>query len=159
MFRSLFFCLTLTLLSTLSYAQETAKPENNAAMVSLPTCDDDKLHELLQRKISEYYHTRPAVSQLEQRMRKLITRHMNYFENIDVATFTPKDNIYVANKLMSAKINNGLEDNEIRICRTKITGNLPDVYLLIYPANYSYMVDIINFAGVSSNREFFVIYD
>lgn len=159
MFRSLFFGLTIILLSTLSYAQETAKPENNAANISLPKCDDEKLYGLLQRKITEYYHARPAVSQLEQRMQKLITRHMNYFENIDVAAFSPKDNIYVANKLMSVKINNGLEDNEIRICRTKITGNLPDVYLLIYPSNYSYMVDIINFAGASSNRDFFVIYD
>ena len=159
MFRSLFFCLTLTFMTTLSFAKETVEPKNNAVRAMLPACNDKKLHQLLERKIAEYYQTHPAVSQLEQRTQKLIIKHMNYFEDVDIATFTPQDNIYVANKYMTAKINNGLEDDEMRICRTRLTVNLPDVYLLIYSFNYSYMIDIINLAGASSNREFFVIYD
>ena len=159
MLRSLLLGLILILVSTFSYAEEIVEHNNNATKLTLPNCNDSKLHQLLQRKISEYYNTHLAVSQLEQRTQKLISRHMNYFEAIDTATFSPKDNIFVANKLMGVKINNGLEDNEIRICRTRITGNLPDVYLLIYPYNYSYMVDIINFAGVSSSRDFFIIYN
>ena len=60
---------------------------------------------------------------------------------------------------MSIKINDGLENKEIRLCRTTVVPNLPIIYLLIYPDNYYYMVDIINFEGTPSNREFFVIYD
>ncbi len=154
-------CLSLILfllLATPLQADETTL-KDNAEHQALPTCNDKKLHELLTAKISEYYQKHTAVSQLEKRMQKLLSRNMNNFNEVDIASFSPQDNIYVANKLMSIKINDGLENKEIRLCRTDSIPNLPIVYLLIYPDNYYYMIDIINFAGTSSNREFFVIYD
>jgi len=157
MMRCLSFVLFL-LLSAPLHADEIAI-KDNASHLSLPTCDDKKLHELLTAKISEYYQKHSAVSQLEKRMQKLISRSMKHFNEVDVASFSPQDNIYVANKLMSIKINDGLENKEIRLCRTTVVPNLPIIYLLIYPDNYYYMVDIINFEGTPSNREFFVIYD
>ena len=141
------------LLSTEVKPVEIARP-------SLPECNDEKLQRLLDEKIEEYYRKTPPDSLIEKRMQQLILRNFHSFEAVDTSNFGPEDDRRVANKLISAKINNGLSDNEIRLCRTQSDSKLPIVYLLIYPENFTYIVEVINFVNYSpSYRDFIVIYD
>ena len=127
---------------------------------SLPECNDAKLQRLLDEKVSEYYRKTPPESLLEKRMQQLILRNFHSFEPVDTSSFGPEDDLRVANKLISVKINNGLNDDEVRLCRTQSDSKLPIVYLLIYPENFAYMVEVINFIKYSpSHKDFFVIYD
>ena len=127
---------------------------------SLPECNDEKLQRLLDEKVSEYYRKTPPESLLEKRMQQLILRNFHSFEPVDTNSFGPEDDLRVANKLISVKINNGLNDDEVRLCRTQSDSKLPIVYLLIYPENFAYMVEVINFINYSpSHKDFFVIYD
>ena len=143
-------------------AEDNAASVGNVAprLLEFPDCNDGRLQRLLDEKIAEYYRKTPPSSLLEKRMQKLILRNFNDFEPVDTSSFTTDDNLRVANKLLTVKINNGLEDNEIRLCRTRGNSKLPAVYLLIYPENYYYMVDVINFVNYSpTHKDFFVIYD
>ena len=93
-------------------------------------------------------------------MQKLILRNFHSFEAVDTSNFSPDDDLRVANKLVSIKINNGLTDDEIRLCRTQSDSKLPVVYLLIYPENFTYLVEVINFINYNpSYKDFLLIYD
>ena len=151
--------LAIIFFSTPSMATDNIAKNDHHIIAPLPNCDDEKLHSLIQKKISEYFKKSPATSPLERRTQILMSRFMNNFENVDVASFSAETNRQVAHKLLNAKINNGLQDNEIRLCRTLTHSNLPTVYLLIYPENYYNMVEIINFSSTLPQQEFFVIYD
>ena len=159
MLRYFIFTLFLFLSVPVLEAKDFEQFKDEVALPILPQCNDTKLMSLLNDKISEYYQKRPSISQLEKRTQKLMEKHLKYFENVDVSSITPKDNVNVINRLMSVKINNGLDNHELRLCKTSANSNLPEVYLLIYTENYYYIVDIINFYGISANKEFFVIYD
>ena len=150
----LFVCLLLLCFPFFVNANEASKQA-----IAIPECNDVKLQKMLQSKLLDYYQKKTTLSQLEKRTQKLMQRHMEVFAEVDITSFTPQDNIYVAHKLINTKINNGLEYTDMRLCRTVSSPNLPDIYLLIYPENYYYMVDIINFAGISNKKDFFIIYD
>lgn len=127
---------------------------------SLPKCNDEKLQRLLDDKIAEYYRKTPPESLIEKRMQHLILRNFHNFETVDTVDFSPDADRRVANRLITVKINNGLNDDEVRLCRTQSDSKLPIVYLLIYPENYTYIVEVINFINYSpSHRDFLVIYN
>ena len=127
---------------------------------SLPECNDEKLQRLLDDKIAEYYRKTPPESLIEKRMQHLILRNFHNFETVDTVDFSPDADRRVANRLITVKINNGLNDDEVRLCRTQSDSKLPIVYLLIYPENYTYIVEVINFINYSpSHRDFLVIYN
>lgn len=154
--------LSLILLPLSAAAQEDLISETPAAIAlpSLPECSDSKLQNTIIDKISSYYRNNKLESIIDKRRQKLILKNLHDFTEIPVRDFSRKDNYPVAEKILMAKINNGLQDEEIRLCRSRGEGRVPVLYFLIYPENYYYMVDIINFrASGSSGKDFFVIYD
>ena len=159
---------TALLVAILSFGQAKAEEDLLSTEVkpveivrpSLPECNDAKLRRLLDEKIDAYYRKTPPESLIEKRMQKLILRNFHSFEAVDTSNFSPDDDFRVANKLVSIKINNGLTDDEIRLCRTQSDSKLPVVYLLIYPENFTYLVEVINFINYNpSYKDFLLIYD
>ena len=133
--------------------------DNKNMLPLLPSCNEAKVHLLINEKISEYYKKNPRINLFEKRMQNLMRKNMKEFEELDVSAFGQQDNRLVANKLLTIKINNGLDASEIRLCKSKSLPHIPSVYLLIYPDNYYYKIDIINFAQSAGIKDFFVIYE
>ncbi len=140
----------------------TVEPEPEIVSVAkpvLPTCGDEELKKLVLAKVSAYHKEHPVSSILEKRRQALLYKNLKQFTEVQTEGFTSKDDFNVANKLLMVKINNGLDNNELRLCKNSGQGIAEDIYLLIYPYAYDIRVSILNFVPVApDNEEFFVNY-
>lgn len=130
--------------------QEETLVEENEPQVELPECTDKALIEKTQEVLISYNDSHPIGSLYEKRKRALQMRLMKSFEEVSSEGFTSKQNRLVADKLLMTKINKGLEDSQIRLCRSQKTDerfktvylmmyigttNLPEIYVLNYSDN------------------------
>ncbi len=141
----------------LSQAPKTASYVEQTPNIKLPACNNDLLIALVSAKVAEYYQSHPADNILEYRRQALLLKNLRAFDEVPTAGFTSKQNYNVANHLLMTKINLGLEDNEVRLCKNAGYGNASDVYLLIYPQNFQTKVSILNLTQ-NPKEEFFVNY-
>lgn len=147
---------------------ETMRPKNLAdttdsssfisdgAAVAKPECNNVRLLDKVLQKISDYYKSNPVNSMIEKRKQVLMLKKLNNFQEINIASFPKKENFTVSDKLIAYKINKGLEDGDMRLCRSD--SNIP-IYLLIFPQNNAYNVEIINFPGQPIPERFTIVYD
>lgn len=156
-------CISLAMITSAVCAEEVSidMPASQPQLLSsLPTCEDAKLHELVLDKISRYYQDNKQESLLEKKRQRLIIKNLETFKEILTTDFSRKTNYKVADKILMSKINNGLDDKDLRLCQSAAIGSIPSIYLLIYPENYYYMVDVIDFQGGAQGKsDFFVIYN
>lgn len=125
----------------------------------LPQCDDKHLLSLVLAKISEYHQQHQASNLLEKRRQALLLKNLQKFSELSAEGFTSKENFNVANSLLMTKINNGLDDSQIRLCRNEGGGKAAEIYLLVYPYYGQIRVNILNYlANQTSEDEFFVSY-
>lgn len=125
----------------------------------LPQCDDKRLLSLVLAKISEYHQQHQASNLLEKRRQALLLKNLQKFSELSAEGFTSKENFNVANSLLMTKINNGLDDSQIRLCRNEGGGKAAEIYLLVYPYYGQIRVNILNYlANQTSEDEFFVSY-
>lgn len=130
-----------------------------SSQIRLPDCNDKLLAELVLGKIADYQQEHEASNLLEKRRQTLLLKNLNKFTEIPVVGFTSRQNFTVANNLLMTKINNGLDDQEIRLCKNQGLGNAGEIYLLIYPDINQIRVNILNFAQTSNaENAFFVVY-
>ena len=101
--------------------------------ITLPRCQDEHLLTQVQNLIEEHNNVYPVVTIYEKRKRALQLKNTKLFEEEQVRGFSARQNRYVADKLLMTKINEGLEDNEIRLCRSVVINKqFPPIYLMIY---------------------------
>ena len=141
----------------LTQAPKTEFYEENTPTLKLPDCNDEVLIKSVAAKVAKFYAQHPADNILEKRRQALLLKNLRSFENVPTPGFTAKQNYNVANHLLMTKINQGLEDSEIRLCKNAGYGNASDIYLLIYPQNFQIKVSILNLLK-NPQEEFFVIY-
>ena len=127
--------------------------------LALPTCEDKLLIKMVEEKAAQYYAQHPAGTIMEKRHQALLLKYLGSYQEVSAKGFTSKQNYNVANQLLMTKINLGLDDNELRLCKNSGHGNASDIYLLIYPKYGEIRVSIINFVNnLQPKEEFFVIY-
>lgn len=114
------------------------------ADAELPTCDNEEIITLVRQKISQYQQEHRENSIVGRRQQALILKTLGRFENLDTAQFDNASNYKAADALVMAKINRGLQDEDIRLCRGGFDGS---VYLMMYRDADAYRVEIINFAA------------
>ncbi len=141
----------------LSQTPEVGSYIEQVPIVTLPDCNNDVLIALVSAKVAEYYQRHPAENILEYRRQTLLLKNLRAFNEVPAAGFTSKQNYNVANHLLMTKINFGLDDNEVKLCKNAGYGNASDVYLLIYPQNVQAKVSILNLTQ-NPQEEFSVIY-
>lgn len=148
--------LVFLVLFCLSVVSATAA-ENTTS--SMPSCNDPRMLELVADKISGIYADHPSQSILEKRNQQLTLRNLHDFSEQKVADYiTPKFR-NIANQIMTVKMNDGLRNEDLRLCRTRETTTLPAIYLLIHPQSGTYIVDILNFGPAGMGKEdYFIIY-
>lgn len=173
----LLFLVVSLLVSNLSYAQENKTTENNPISISRqqlkevvsensffnekpavfhPQCSSPRLLEKVLARIAQYYKEKPTSSIVEQRKQVLMQKKLNGFEAIDINSFEPKTNYAVADRLIDIKINDGVKAADMSLCKS--TGDR-EIYLLIYPQNNFYTIEIINFPGQPVSKDFTTVYD
>lgn len=124
--------------------------------VDKPECDNPRLMKKVLERIAEYYKSKPVNSLIEKRRQVLTLKNLNSFVEEDIDSFPEEKNFYLAGKLISYKINKGLKAEDMRLCRS--VSYLP-IYLLIYPHNAVYTVEIVNFPGQTVSERFTTVYD
>lgn len=125
--------------------------------LKLPECNNEVLIKLVEAKVAEFYKSHPADSLLEKRRQALLLKNLRAYTEVPTEGFTSKQNYNVANHLLMTKINEGLDDSKIKLCKNAGLGNASDIYLLIYPQNFQIKISILNLLK-NPQEEFFVIY-
>ena len=111
----------------------------------LPSCDDSALMAAVENKISAYYEEHPASNLVTRRRRILLRKNLHSFEEVDIAGFLPQESYAVADRMTARKINDGLTDQELRLCRSVASSLKIPVYLLIFKQKDGWYADIVNF--------------
>ena len=120
----------------------------------IPECTDSVLMQKLKDRVSEYYANKTPDNILVARHQILVIKNMNKFKEVDITDFRPSDNYSVANLIMEKKMNSGLIESDMRLCKSDTEELLRGVYLLIYPYKDKARASLINFAN--DKDEFFV---
>jgi len=127
-------------------APEPEIVEDIQASPTLPSCQDENVQQHVTQLLEEYNKEHPVHSIYEKRQRTLQIRLANHFEEQPVTGFTSRQNRSVADKLLITKINNGLNDSEIRLCKSNAKGTeFKPVYLMIYNHHQKTELHILNF--------------
>lgn len=129
---------------------------NEKPAVFHPQCDSSRLLEKVLARIAQYYTEKPTSSIVEHRKQVLMLKKLKGFEAVDINSFEPKTNYAVADRLIDIKINDGVKAADLSLCKS--TGDR-EIYLLIYPQNNFYTIEIINFPGQPVSKDFTTVYD
>ena len=121
------------------------EPKLKVATTPRPECSDPRLAQKIIEKIAAYQAEHPAVMLIDRRQDILLRRNLSRFGEVEVAGFTAKQDFNVANAIIMTKINRGLEDADLRLCRSLGHGKAANIYILIYPVGEGNVADIINF--------------
>ena len=108
--------------------------------------------------MQQYDEENPVVSIYEKRQRALQKKFTQSYEEEKVAGFTSAKNRIVADKLLMTKINQHLNDDEIRLCKSKAEDKrFKPIYLMIYvDKNNEMQLNILNYIE-NSNKELSVV--
>lgn len=129
---------------------------SDSSNIVMPECDNVRLHALVLKKIEDYFSIEHASSVIEKRNQILLLRNFNKYEMLDTNNFSTKENTTVADKIITYKINKGLDNDKIRICRSY---SERPIYLFIYPTGNSFIAEIVNFPGQPHSERFSVVYE
>lgn len=130
---------------------------NEKPAVFHPQCDNPRLLAKVLSRIEQYYKENPQTSIIERRKQALMMQRLNKFEPVDLNKFQPKDNYAVADRLIDIKINDGIKAKDLSLCKS--VGEEREIYLLIYPQNNFYTIEIINFPGQPISQKFTTEYN
>lgn len=150
----------ILLLSTASWAQESTEVYNDEVdllapeevivaeperLPELPSCQNEQLLAQVKGLLEEYDAEHPVSSIYDRRQRIMKMHFATAYEEEQVKGFTSKNNRIVANKLLMTKINKGLDDDEIRLCKSsKQSEQFKPLYLMIYPHANEWVVEVLN---------------
>lgn len=129
---------------------------NESPAVFHPQCNNQRLHEKVLARIAQYYKENPESSIVEQRKQALMLKSLKNFVPVDIESFPPKESYAVADRLIDIKINDGVKAKDMSLCKSE---GKREIYLLIYPHNNLYKVEIINFPGQPISKDFTTVYD
>ncbi len=128
--------------------------------IALPECDNEQMIEKVIAKVDAYNQEHPATSIMNKRNQALLLKNLRHFAEVDSVGFTSEQNYNVANQILMTKINRGLDDKDLRLCKNTGKGKASDIYLLIYPWWDNVYVSIINFIPqTGENNDFFIVFN
>ena len=132
-----------------------AAPQEQASVEpqALPACNDTNLVAGLHQALKDYYAANTDTSLIEQRYRRLMLQNLAHFEEVPIKNLTPKDNYLLADHIIMAKINLGVTEAEMRLCRNLAQGKETPLYLLIYPVKKGLMVEALNLGGLAKKGD------
>ncbi len=123
---------------------------------NLPKCDNQVLINDVKEAIRQYLLQRVSgASIIEQRAHRLILNNIDEYREIPLNQFDIRENYFVANEIVMTKINRNIPQSDMRLC---VSNGKKPLYLLIYPEDFRYRVQIINFIPPNSEGNNFSIF-
>ena len=158
----------MSLLSFNVFASETVEQEEAIMIIEapqaadeqksadFPTCNNEKLIDVVREHVKSHLDKETSGSIMDIRKSRLVLKNINSYTEVPVSTFDSKENFLVANEIVMNKINRDIKESDMRLCVGE--GKKP-IYLLIYPEDFRYVVQIINFIPpVDGKNDFSVWY-
>lgn len=112
-------------------------------LAEMPNCDDPQLIEQVHAKLAPYLQDNNG-SIIEKRRLALLRKGLDKFADLNSDMISPKDDLVAADRLLELKINNRLESNSVRLCRSTLPMTGINVYLVMYFSDNQLMVEILN---------------
>jgi len=119
-------------------------PVFGASSQTIPSCADAKLEQNIKDELKKYVVDGDINIPRQLRKAKLLAKYSQNFEPVDLETFTPSDQYHTADLLMDLKINKGLDDKDIALCKNPYKINRENVFIVIYRDEGKVMVEIPN---------------
>ena len=111
----------------------------------LPACDNPVLYEKTKAFITAYFEKMGSLGTLYRRHQYFLLRDLNKFQTEDVSAYKTVETQTVANAIANAEVNFSLNDDNLRLCKnTSKNKYAKDLYLLIFPKDDGYIVQILN---------------
>lgn len=128
-------------------------------LVSLPTCQDEKLISATKEFISEFYKGDTNKNVKHRRRRYFLTHNMDKFSKENIANYKTEATKPVSNIIADRKINKGIAEENMLLCKnTSQNKEASDLFLLVYPEAESYRVEVINLELKASGQETSFLY-
>ena len=163
-----YFLLAVLIFVSVAAQAEEVLPEENIMIIkptaeykvvkdeNLPHCDNEQIINGVKAAINEYLNVQKSGSIIENRAHRLILKHIEKYTEIPLEQFDYKSSYPVANEMIMAKINLEISEENMRLCVSE--GKKP-IYLLIYPEDFRYRVQIIGFIPPTKDgNEFSIFY-
>lgn len=117
---------------------------------SLPSCDDEKLHNEVKAYVQSYFAKTLNWGTLERRHQYFVLSNLNRFEEKNIADYKTAETSPISDLIAHIKMNNGIIEENMRLCKNTSTNkHAGKIYLLIYPENDdNYIVNVINLSRV-----------
>ena len=110
-----------------------------------PECNDSKLAALAREAVKPYIKDEQQ-SIYKKRKNQLILKNIDNFAELELKDINPDNNRKVAGRIVELKINNHLDDANIKVCQTESTELRAKLYLVMYDDKDEVRVDVINIA-------------
>lgn len=120
-------------------------PAAAAVSSSFPDCADAALQNGIRQLLSQDEIRISDESIAARRARLLALKNVGGFVPVDVSTFKPQDNYELANILITAKINQGLNNADFRICASENPVLKRRIFLLMQKTAEGLRVYVVNY--------------
>lgn len=112
---------------------------------ALPECGDTKLYEKTKEFIDSYFEKLNSKGTLYRRRHYFVVKGLEQFIKEDIVAYKTTNKSVVANAIANIEMNYGLDDDNLRLCKsTSQNKYVKNVYLLIFPKDDGYIVQILN---------------
>ena len=81
--------------------------------------------------------------------------NLDKFKEIDAGKITARDDFEVASRVVMIKINNGLDNSLLRLCKSTSEGITSNVYILLYREYGETIVEVMNLVPLSAGEKSF----
>ncbi|MCM1324750.1 MAG: hypothetical protein NC218_11575 [Acetobacter sp.] len=131
-----------------SVVAETPAPivyEIEKEIIPLPTCDDARLMNKTKEYITAYFSKSDNKSVLFRRRRDFLLKNMGNFSTENIANYKTAATSPVSDEIIELQMNHKVLAENIRLCKKQAANKLyDDIYLLIYPSEKGYEVNLLN---------------
>lgn len=113
--------------------------------IPLPACNDKGLLSAVKKFVADYYSDNLDQNVRFRRHRYFTMRNLDRFSEENVGNYKTEKTRPVSDVVADIKINQGVAESNIRICKNQNPYTAPkNIYLIIYPEEEAYRCLLIN---------------
>ena len=110
----------------------------------LPSCNDKAFVQRVVAEINTRRDDRLKRSSLNIRFSKLLTKHSEIMEEVEISSFENKISYSIADKIMELKVNNNYKNDDMRLCKSIYNKAKEDFFTLSYNDEEKVFVYIVS---------------
>lgn len=124
----------------------------------IPDCNDERFVQRLKLEAGEIDDYSKLSSDMNRRKKALLLKTIGNFEEISASHIDSKENMLLANRVITTKINSGISEDNIRVCKGRAIPGGSRLYVVMYEEKGRVMVYMLNFSSTVQNMEVVFVY-